>query len=195
MRRNAEPSIVSEEEKEQSTLPREDEENILWGLFHTTHHHGARIEELEREMRKLRLRPQTQVQFTRSVPTPSHLDRQAREVLKKAHAADNPDDRLGAIIRLKEILTKAIQEARRWGPRIYKHGLITVRQSLDNTYAEDLSHEQFEALESALQILEKPDLDEQEVRTMARCLRQTGLRSIPALTDDQREQALESLGL
>ena len=119
----------------------------------------------------------------------------ARELLRQAHSAEDLDQRLDAIIRVKEVLEQAVAEARRSGPRPLKHGLVTVREAAETTYAEDLTDEQFLALEEGLARLQDADLDEEDVLDIAKGLLQSGLRPIPLLTREQREKAVESLGL
>ena len=140
--------------------------------------------------------PDPTVEFVERRPiTPLAIVSRASQLLRQARDAEDLDERLDAIIRLKEVLGQAVAEARRSGPRMYKHGLVTVREAVESTYAEDLTDEQFLALEEALARLQDADLDKEDVLDIADHLLESGLRPIPLLTHAEREAALDSLGL
>ena len=119
----------------------------------------------------------------------------AMSLLDQARAAQEPEDKLDAIIGLKKAMDEGTSLAERTHLRAHKHAFTLIRSVLDSTYAEDLTSEQLSAIAEALDHLQDDPLSDEDLRAIAAGLRKAGLTIVPTLTRDQKEEALKRLGL
>ncbi len=174
-------------------MRREAEQSLLKVIFRALEDHGIRISELERA--ELLRASQSTVRFERSVESPIDSIEEAARLIGVARASAELEQRLDAVLDLKQLLSQAIDRAERVAPRMYKHALVIVYEALSNTYAEDITDHQFEVLEVTIVSLRRTDLSREQVRSIASSLRQAGLRPVPVSTRAQRDKILRSLGL
>ena len=103
------------------------------------------------------------------------------------------DSRLGLVINLKVALCRAIEAARSSELRLQRLALVAVLHALENTYAEDLTEEQLNAVESALRSVSLAAFDRAQAAAISRELKAVGLSAVPALSREQRQRLLDTL--
>lgn len=111
----------------------------------------------------------------------------------KAVTTTDIESRLGLVINLKVALCRAIEAARSSELRLQRLALVVVLHALENTYAEDLTQEQLNAVESALGSVSLTAFDRAQAAAISRELKAAGLSAVPALSLEQRQRLLDTL--
>ncbi len=169
--------------------------NQLLMLGHASH--DARLSDLEQRLEAfLREGPfgwVTRVDFTDEPARLSGFLEDARALATTSAEAVELRDRLRAVINLKGALSKAIEAARSPELRLQRLALVAVLNALENTYAEDLTQEQLNAVENALRSVSLAAFDRAQAASISRELKAAGLSAVPALSPEQRQRLLDSL--
>ena len=95
--------------------------------------------------------------------------------------AEELDERLYAVVKLKRLVQEAIELAGERGPRHLKHALVMVRHGVSNTYAEDLTDLQLEGMVAATARLMEGVEDLDDGMEVSRLLTDHDLDYIPDL--------------